>query len=45
MDKLSPRWRMRKAALAIHGTAGEFRRVDILNFCAVVLDVLRADHD
>ena len=33
--------RIRGAARAIRGTAGEFRRVAILNFCAVALGVLR----
>lgn len=41
MDTLSARCRMQRAALAIHGTVGEFRRCAILNFCAVALDVLR----
>lgn len=36
-----PRWRLHQAALAIRGTADEFRRAAILNFCAVALDVLR----
>lgn len=40
MDKLSARCGMHKAAMAIHGTAGEFRRVAILNFCAVALEFL-----
>lgn len=42
MDKLSPGWRMRNAAKTIHGTAGEFRRVAIINFCLVALAMLRA---
>lgn len=37
-----PRWRLHRAALAIHGTAGEFRRAAILNFCAVAIAVLQA---
>ena len=32
--------RMHKAATAIHGTIGEFRRVAILNFCAAALEFL-----
>jgi hypothetical protein len=32
--------RMRQAAKAIHGTAGEFRRVAVLNFCATALEFL-----
>ena len=40
MDKLSPGWRMRQAAKAIYGTTGEFRRVSVLNFCAVALEFL-----
>ncbi len=32
--------RMHQAALSIHGTVGEFRRVAILNFCAVALEFL-----
>lgn len=34
--------RMHRAASAIRGTAGEFRRVAILNFCSVALEFLRA---
>lgn len=37
---LSARCRMQRAALAIRGTSGEFRRVAILNFCAVALEFL-----
>lgn len=40
MEKLSPVWRMQRAALAIRGTAGEFRRAAILNFCAIALEFL-----
>ncbi len=40
MEKLSARRRMQRAALAIHGTTDEFRRVAILNFCAVALEFL-----
>jgi len=36
-----PRWRLHNAAMAIRGTVGEYRRLAILNFCAVALDVLR----
>lgn len=43
MDKLSPRWRMRNAVKAIHGTAGEFRRVAIINFCRVAIAMLAGD--
>jgi hypothetical protein len=39
-NKLSARCRMQRAAHAIRGTAGEFRRVAILNFCAVAISVL-----
>lgn len=42
MEKLSPGWRMRRAASAIRGTVGEFRRVAILNFCAAALEFLGA---
>lgn len=42
MEKLSPVRRMHRAASAIRGTAGEFRRTAILNFCAVALAVLQA---
>lgn len=35
--------RMHRAASAIHGTAGEFRRVAILNFCRVAIAMLRAE--
>lgn len=41
MDKHTPRRRMHRAARAIRGTVGEFRRIAILNFCSVALDVLR----
>jgi hypothetical protein len=40
MDMLSPGWRMHRAARAIRGTVGEFRRVAILNFCAVAHELL-----
>ena len=39
--KLSARCRMQRAELAIRGTSGEFRRVAILNFCRVAIDLLR----
>lgn len=32
--------RLHRAVSAIRGTAGEFRRVAILNFCAVALEFL-----
>lgn len=35
--------RMLSAASAIRGTAGEFRRAAILNFCLVAVTVLRAE--
>lgn len=44
-NKLSARCRMQRAAHAIRGTAGEFRRVAILNFCLVALAVLRTGGD
>lgn len=39
-NMLSPGRRMQRAALAIRGTAGEFRRTAILNFCAIALEFL-----
>lgn len=39
-NKISARCRMQRAAHAIRGTAGEFRRVAILNFCAVAFEFL-----
>lgn len=40
MKTLSPLRRMHSAAGAIRGTAGEFRRVAILNFCSAALALL-----
>lgn len=34
--------RMHKAAKAIRGTSGEFRRNSILNFCRVAIAMLQA---
>ena len=39
-NKLSARCRMQRAAHTIRGTAGEFRRAAILNFCTVAISVL-----
>lgn len=35
--------RMHSASSTIRGTVGEFRRVAILNFCAVAISVLRGE--
>lgn len=40
-NKLSAQFRMQRAAHLIRGTDGEFRRVKILELCAVALIFLR----